>query len=354
MKTLLQTLSQTLALVSTVALMALAAPAEATERVDEANALMAGGEFLAAVEVLEDFLKSHPGDAWAFNSLGTARMGQGQTRAAIRAWLRAVEVDPSYVSPLVNLGRLSVELGEPAAALGYYDLVLDADSTHAEANSVKGRMLSVAGRPMEAILFLEIATHASPEGLPAQIELGRALVATGQYRAAVDRLNRALETHPGNLALRYQLGVAYVNAEKYPAARRELRAVVKTSGNSGRTAEGFYHLALIAEELEGGAEASELYNRALKFRPGHTPSLNNLGLIAVQAGEYDSAITYYERARRVEPDSSMLALNLFVAHTRARHARAARSFFSQLQSLPAGHPHRRQAEAFSAAYSETK
>ena len=47
--------------------------------------------------------------------------------------------------------------------------------------------------------------------------------------------------------------------------------------------------------------AQELYNKVLKINPNHSPTLNNLGIIFKNLGEYQKAKNCYEKAIELDP-----------------------------------------------------
>jgi len=74
-------------------------------------------------------------------------------------------------------------------------------------------------------------------------------------------------------------------------------------------------LARAAEAWHQGRQeaAKQFLQTMIEKQPGHAGALNSLGLIALGAGDGQSAIRYFERAAAAEPGSTAIWFNLFQA-----------------------------------------
>jgi len=62
----------------------------------------------------------------------------------------------------------------------------------------------------------------------------------------------------------------------------------------------------------------KVIERLLQLKPGDGKVLMNLGLLAISAGEIDTAVEYLEQARAARPDDPLVLLNLGQLHYHVR------------------------------------
>jgi tetratricopeptide (TPR) repeat protein len=80
-------------------------------------------------------------------------------------------------------------------------------------------------------------------------------------------------------------------------------------------------------------EAEQLYRQVVGADPTHVYALNNLGILATQAGRYDEAITYFWRALAREPGVAEFHGNLAAAYNFAHGAAVAIAEFREALRL---------------------
>jgi len=112
---------------------------------------------------------------------------------AVRAYEKALEIDPDHADAHVNLGRLLHEQGAPAAAEVHYRRALEADAEH------------------ETAAF----------------NLGVALEDLGKVSAAIDAYRRAIGIDPDNADAHYNLAGIYERRGDKASALRYLKAYAR-------------------------------------------------------------------------------------------------------------------------------
>lgn len=83
-----------------------------------------------AIAALQAGLRAAPGDASAWEALGAAYQPLGRLTAALKAYSRAIELDPSRIYSLIQSGNLYLTLGNPLKALQSHEGALALDPDH--------------------------------------------------------------------------------------------------------------------------------------------------------------------------------------------------------------------------------
>ncbi|MFS8136776.1 MAG: tetratricopeptide repeat-containing sulfotransferase family protein [Thermomonas sp.] len=115
-----------------------------------------------AIKTMQMALDHHPDDALLHCDLGNAHAASGDQTAAIAAWMKTCELDPTHATAWFNLGRAHQQQGDTQAAIN----------------------------------ALRQACALAPTLLPAKILLGDALVHLGQFEEGASRYRDALQLHP--------------------------------------------------------------------------------------------------------------------------------------------------------------
>ena len=69
----------------------------------------------------------------------------------------------------------------------------------------------------------------------------------------------------------------------------------------GESADGFYVEGFIAYVEANWPSADKAYRRAIALEPNHTQALGSFGLILCVRGQFDEALTFFQRARESDP-----------------------------------------------------
>jgi Flp pilus assembly protein TadD len=97
--------------------------------------------------------------------------------------------------------------------------------------------------------------------------------------------------------------------------------------------------ALRSGDLTG---AERGFREFLKIKPDHAGALGNLGVVYSRMGRYQDAISTYEQARKLAPDSPDLNLNLGLAWLKQDDHRAARAALERAAVIRPNHAQTRE------------
>jgi tetratricopeptide (TPR) repeat protein len=147
--------------------------------------------------------------ALRWNDYGIGLFLQGDLRGAERAFLRTVEIDPSYASGYVNVARVRVQEGDPEGAREALDHALELAPDLAAAHYFYGLTLKTDGRYDDALEHFRRAARSYPRDRVVRNQIGRIHFLKREFRLAVNELEKTLRIDPEDLEAHYNLMLAY-------------------------------------------------------------------------------------------------------------------------------------------------
>ena len=359
--------------------------ASASQQLAAASARIGRREFAPAVSELKNLLKAKGLGtalrAQAFKMLGDAFRGQESLEDAESNYGNSIAANSDYPDAYLARGRLRADQQRLTAAvddferygqlatLGQEDkrilasIYMAQGDRHAESEQFtlapgpyeKARQLRVlrnaeidtklgqlqqdrgrvALRSLTAATAIEAfksAVSYLPQDPSSYRGLGDAYFLGGQHEAAIEAFTKSLELNSNQPEVRLQRATVYIATSQEEKAIADLGAIggdrqqevtpLLVEAYSGR---GHRHLA--ADEV---AEAITDLNAALRLAPQDPRALNYLGKAHFARADGDQAISFWERAASVSPDSrQMVAADLAIAY--AGRGRTAQSS-SKLES----------------------
>jgi tetratricopeptide (TPR) repeat protein len=149
---------------------------------------------------------------------------------------------------------------------------------------------------------------------PYHFEKGRSFLDIKEYDRAIPELNKALEMEPENLEARLALGDAYARKGRTQTALEQYDRAGEEHPNEPKVYCRVGLLYIDNRSAESQNKAREAYEKALAVDPAYRPALNNLGVIAMQAGKTDDAIGYFERVIKTDEKFADAHLNLGILY----------------------------------------
>ena len=184
------------------------------------------------VGLFADTAAKSPGKARVHTNLGNALRQSGDTRGALAAYERAIELDPSSLKALTAQASLYMdELGDRQRA---HDLLLRATQlapAYAPARNNLGVLHMREGRPDQAAALFEESLARDPADQAALYNLAALCVNRRDYSGAERVLSKGIEAWPGNQRMRALLGLVFVARGDLAGAER---AVAPAAGRTPR------------------------------------------------------------------------------------------------------------------------
>src|ERR1051325_9671655 len=203
------------------------------DRLDEAQKVMTSASALS------------PNEADPYYRLGLIASAQGDTKAALRQWARALELRPVF----------------------------------AEANFMIAEELLKNKLAEKSIPFYEKALEQSQGQLVYFLRLGVANVRGQHYDRAREVFTKALERYPNNPNLYFLLGYAGRAEGQYDQAVTAFQQALKLQPDN---ADAIANLGYIASQRGENVEAERLLRRAIELDPKAFPSYHDLGRLLVK------------------------------------------------------------------------
>ncbi len=246
-----------------------------------------------AISVLQEEIKTSPSTAHTYYALGMVQADLGDYHAAIDAFQKALEINPSFHISAVQLAQIFQSKGMYDLAIAHYKIASRTKPT-AEVFGALGSISVLQGEFSQAVNFFQRALRLAPDSSELNNNLlatyhrwGIQLLQAKQFSPAINRLNDGLTRYPYSNILLQDLAVTYDAAGDYRKA------------------------------LEIFLRALEIDSHDAAVRAGIASTLNNLGAQQARDEDWTSAIRCYERSLEYHPDSWHASQNLEAALSQA-------------------------------------
>jgi len=283
--------------------------------------------------IWEDTVAWRPGNARAWNNLGSALFREGRTREALDDFAEAERLDPQSGDIHYNYGLALSRTGHLPEALQQLLEAVRVRPAFAEARVNLAGALIGAGRITEALENAKEAVRLKPALPEAHATLGTALAKAGRCDEALAELNEALRLRPDFAVAYLNLGNTLVLMQRFPEAVQAYERAVRLKPGE---AEYHFSLGLALATLGRGDEALARYEKAAELDPAHAQARVELGILLAQAGKLQEALAQLTEAVRLKPDLPEAHGNLgIVLAESGRFGEAADQYATALRLNPA-------------------
>jgi tetratricopeptide (TPR) repeat protein len=209
-------------------------------------ALMAQGEFEAAVEQLAWAVAANSRASDLHFHLGIATAATGRNRDAIEPLRQAIVLDPQQVEAHATLAAVLVELGQAGEAVAAYRRAIALRPQDASLRLRLGSFLANLAPPTGALAELEKAIELAPDWAPAHLGLGILLTRVHQSERARQAFERAIRLDPEVPECYLNLGEVLRRQEQLESAIECFDEALRRNGNlrAARCSRGMARLQL--------------------------------------------------------------------------------------------------------------
>lgn len=250
-------------------------------------------------------------------------VAEGKTSQAIKAYQKAIEVDPKNPSNYVAMARLQIYTANYEEASTNAENALLLNPNNSMAHAIRGWALGLSGDYLRAEGSINRAIELDPnnaiayaylaEILALQTQAGQGTI--GSLDKAVEASRAAVALEPTSFETHRARGLVLELTGNYEEAARELEAAIAQNGNIADL-----HLALGRNYrfLQQYDKAVEEFNRANALNPTDPMPDTHISRTYATVGEYAKAIQFAQQAVKDDPTDPYLYGNLGVMYYRNR------------------------------------
>lgn len=294
------------------------------------NSYKSVGQIDQALLELTRAVQINPTLAEARTNLGNIYLQKGQVEQALREYRQALNILPNDPKTLNNLGNAYLQRNELQSAAQSYLKALDLDPTMTDAHRNLAHVYRRQGRTEKAFEHLRIAVELAPQDAENYLALGRLYLEQKNLPAAQETLSKALFYNPSLTAARIELGNVYLEMKRTDWAIEEFSAALQN--NDVLSVYAWFGLASAYHQEKQYEEAENAYRQVLARDPQNTAALQNLGNVLMDTGQIDEAVSVYQQAVQISPNSGLYS-NLAVAFLRQKDYKKALTNYQQAVRL---------------------
>ena len=241
--------------------------------------------------------------AGACSVLGSIRLQQKRFPESATLFKEAIRLEPHLVGAHLNLAEVYTIQGKPELALPLYRRVLTLDPSNTTARLELARSETAKGNFKQSLELARPALAAfkqSPDGL---LVLATDYLKTGDHDAAAALASdwMRLPGIPQDWSMKFALLLAREGV--VPQAIDILEEIKKRGPVSYELA---FNLAGAYQMEKHWSLALDSYDQALTLDPKAIPALQQAAVIAEQQGQLERALSYWMRAKKIEPDNPQI------------------------------------------------
>jgi tetratricopeptide (TPR) repeat protein len=299
-----------------------------------AETLRAMGESPAAENLLLRLIASLPRRPEPRRALVLAYIQNGKTSEALEQARRAVELEPENVEGHLCLGSALRAAGRPADAIAEFQI--GARRSPPDARALHGLALAFAAvddpRAREAF---EKALTAAPKNLAARLDYVRYLWQLRDFDGGNREMERVLRAVPADTKLRAEYGLALTNQGRFVSRKRAAEELKKAWEGGEHEYEVALFLGASLGQMGDFDEAVRWLRQAIAIDPEKVTAHISLGQVLLLQQKPPEAVSEFERAAVLKPDSAQTQLDLGSAYEAAKDLDSAERGYRKALELDA-------------------
>ncbi len=247
------------------------------------------------------------GLAIAHSNLGNSFYYNGDTQGAIREYHKAIRINPYYDNSYYCLGRVLAEQGNLVEAAEKYRECIKVNPRKENVHNRLGMIMAEMGYYNEAIKTYLEGLQIDPHQANMYFNLGNAYLQKGNVARAVESYRQALNERPDSREARSALEKAQITKQKFDQLILALQsALQKEPGNPIMLT----RLGDIYREQGDYENAISQYNKAISFQKDSIKAFYGLVLVYSDMKEYSRAADTLIRMKQLQPANPEIYYNL--------------------------------------------
>lgn len=276
------------------------------------------GRIAAADKSVSSVLERQQQLPEAHNMRGVVLLLQKRNEDAARAFRRALELRPTYVTPRFYLAAIARSKGDHAEAAREYKALADAAPRISAGYLGQAEAYMMLRNPSEAFRILQAWKSVPQSGLLPYQVIANVYLAQKDPAKAIEELKSALSKNPNDTATLTYMGDAFVASKDTKRAMEAYRLAVNADA---RNAVATNNLAWLLVDQAGDAlalnESLKLAETAVKLEPTYVDALDTLGWVHYRRADYVKSVEALSKARKLAPNRMDIAAHLGLAYAKA-------------------------------------
>ncbi len=242
-------------------------------------------------------IRLSPSSPAPYNNLGISYLRQNRGEEALKTFNRALVIDPRNVTAHYNLGLLFMKSGDLGKSVAHLE---QARSLRPQDPSILfnlARAYFQMGSYASAVLTLKELDRLPVSSRLAEVQnlFGTVLTRVGQLDEAIARLRRAAGLDPAGSDPHYKLALVWQKKGNLDEALKEIQEAIRLQ--KPPVAEHYLALGMIHRERNETERADRAFKRAFEIAPDAQSTRFALAVLLRDAGRYPEAVREFERVR---------------------------------------------------------
>lgn len=241
------------------------------------------GNYLEAIDELQQVLTAIPQNTDVIYALGFAWEAEGSLVNAIRVYRELLEKTPDHISANINLGRCYFLVGQMEEALPYCDTAIRLAPELLAPHYNRARVLQQLERWQESLHGFDDCITLDPDHIDAHYNRGVVLQVMGRRDEAWASYAEVLRLNPDYPQVHNNLGVLFYRKGLIDKAVDAFRTGIRLAPGQ---ADNYANLANIQQEKGDHAAAISGYDKAISLRPDFAEAHVNKAFSLFYQGKY--------------------------------------------------------------------
>lgn len=284
----------------------------------------AKGDLDTSLQLLQSLVEDHPDDTRVLQHLGFAYFLARRYEPAIAVYQEVIEREPNSDTAYLNIANVYEQMGDYPHAIDALEKVIELVPQGPKNTEARVRSgLLRAFQAMRQNAFDEAKTHidnvlkVAPDNPIANSLAGDVFKQQGKLDEAQAVWESVLRVMPNNLDTRLKLGTLFLDRNNYVDAVWELDRIVRDAPNSPQGGQAAVLLDRLTQtfgnqlgEMRAVAANKNTFKSRLLMNASDVEAQFNLGVIYMQQGLFDQALSAFEAVRTLDPTIARTYLNL--------------------------------------------
>ncbi len=263
-------------------------------------------------------LKSGNNKVSALVALGISAYESGDTREAVKQYLKAVDLSDESAEAHAGLGISYGKLGDLSSAINHLSCALTLNPDCGMLANWLADAYYDNGEFEKAIEYYSLAININAADSNAHNDMADVYRLKGDFAGALELYDRTLAIDPFDTNALLEKAQCLVNLRENKKAIDVLDKLNKEFPSSRDAATGVVIKATILFRLEKYDDACECFRKAIEFFPFNRGILFHAAVCAVKVDQHSEAVAWLERIIEMDPEDCRARRML--ERVRAKHA----------------------------------